>query len=255
MSLRGLRSAFLGLLGCIFFAHEASADFVISPFNADQQVLVSGTPAGPKTSFNHAVAATSIGGFRTIVLNRLGPANTRATLTADSNVTQSGFFTFSSPAGVTGSAELQFDGNDNSVAIDPNGLGGVDITEGGLDTGFLFRMVADMAAPLTITAYSGAGNVSTASVLFPVNGTFTPVLVYVPFTAFGVVSGSGADFASIGALSFLIDGSNSPSLDAQIDFITTVRSVPEPGSLALGMIGAGASVLLVRRKRAKVATS
>jgi hypothetical protein len=222
-------------------ARSASADFTISRFNTDQQALVSGGPAGPKSAFDNSASATSVGGYRSMLVTRIGPATSRATVEADSNITLSSFFSYSSPAGVTGSVDLRFDGNNNSTTIDPNGLGGVDITEGGLDTGFLFRMVSDTGAPLTITAYSGA-NVSQATVAIPADPSFVPQLVFVPFAAFTTIAGSGANFMSIGALSFLVDGAASPGVDAQIDFIVT--SAPEPSSLALvGLAGLGLAAM------------
>lgn len=232
MNRRLLGVSLLGFAALLATGERASASFVISSFSMNQQVVVFGPPPGFKTGSDTSVAAGSVGGYRTIIVDRIAPPNTQGFVVADSNLTQPGFFTLSSPTGVTSSVELRFDGNNAGPIINPSGLGGVDITQGGVNTGILFRMVSDIGAPLTVTAYSGAGNSSQATTLIPADPTFTLHDVFLPFAAFATTGGTGADFANLGALSFMIDGSASPSLDAQIDFISAV-AVPEPSSLAL----------------------
>lgn len=224
-------------------AVPARAGLLISPFTSDQEAMVVGG-SGPQSAFTEPASPQSLGGFRDIIVNRTG-ATGGGIVFAESNVTDPGFFTLTLGPGVLGSAELQFDGMDNSDSINPTGLGGIDITQLGANDGFLLRMAADSAAPLIVTAYTDAGNFSRASVAIPISPTFTLTEVFLPFSSFATLAGSGVDFSNVGALSFLVDGTASPGLDVKIDYIeaTSLTSSPEPSSLvmsglfALGILG------------------
>ncbi|MCB8962086.1 MAG: hypothetical protein H6651_17375 [Ardenticatenales bacterium] len=114
---------------------------------------------------------------------------------------------------------ITYDGNDsNAATLDPTGLGGVDLTTGGA-AGFSFAVISnDQAAPVTINIYTDATHHSTATV------TITGVKGYfIPFTDFAQGSGATgpADFADVGALQMVIDGTGIPSLDLSIDIMDT----------------------------------
>lgn len=239
MYLRMMRFCAIGLCVCLLADSRAQAwGGIISEFNTDQQVVVSGAPPGAQSGFDNSYAANSIGQYRTISLERLGPGDTRGVISADSNITHPGYFSFSTAVGVTASTSLIFDGQNNSATVNPTGLGGVDVTEGGSVNAFLFSMYADHSVPLVVTAYTDATHVSTATINMPV-GTM-PVPESLLFSAFTPLLGGGANFGSIGALVFTVDGSHTPSVDAQIDIIAT-GMVPEPSSLL--MLGFAAAIL------------
>lgn len=252
MHFKMMRVCVVGLCACLLADSRAPAwGGIISEFNTDQQVVVSGTPPGPLSGFNNSYAANSIGQYRTISLDRLAPDNTRGVITADSNITHPGYFSFSTAVGVTASTSLIFDGQNNSATINPTGLGGVDLTEGGSVNAFLFSMYADHSVPLVVTAYTDATHASTATINMPVGTMAVPESLL--FSAFTPLLGSGANFNSIGALVFTIDGSNTPSVDAQIDIIAT-GMVPEPSSvLMLGIAAAGLPLVVHRTRRLKAA--
>ena len=127
---------------------------------------------------------------------------------------------------------------DDSTTIDEDGLGSVDLTEGGT----LYRIAVQVAsddwpASLNFTVYSGTGS-GTGSISLP-GMISTPTIYGVNFTSF---SGS-VDFTDVGAIVLDI-GTTYEVTDLQFDFIES--AIPEPATVGLLAIGA---LMLVRRKR------
>jgi len=151
----------------------------------------------------------------------------------------------------TATSLIVWDGPDGDAStLDPTGLGGVDLTDGGTLTGILLGLdVNDLVAPLTLTAYTDAGNFSSATVILP-GGVPPMIFLFVPFLDFVTQAGTGADFTNIGALSLFIDGSQTPSLDVQLDLIAASNPVPEPATFSMAVFGA-LSLLCARRRRRK----
>ena len=126
---------------------------------------------------------------------------------------------YDSTSGVEGIATLTWDGIDNDPALAPAmGLGGIDLTEGGQNTGFTMKLGIDTAGEgdtITITLYQGsADNSSSASASIPLtDGTATGYL-FMPFSSFtGPVSADNVDAIQANI------GGNMASADAQVDFI------------------------------------
>jgi len=126
---------------------------------------------------------------------------------------------YDSTSGVEGIATLTWDGIDNDPALAPAmGLGGIDLTEGGQNTGFTIKLGSDTAGEgdtITITLYQGsADNSSSASASIPLtDGTATGYL-FMPFSSFtGPVSADNVDAIQANI------GGNMASADAQVDFI------------------------------------
>ncbi|NIL98398.1 MAG: hypothetical protein GTO62_15030, partial [Planctomycetales bacterium] len=97
--------------------------------------------------------------------------------------------------------------------LDPDGLGGIDLTEGGMNYRFTLRAGADLdGASVAMTVYTGAmgGTSSSASVFIPNTGGPLGPTISLPFTDF-----AGADFQSVGAIVLEITGPE--ATDGQLD--------------------------------------
>lgn len=162
---------------------------------------------------------------------------------------------FNQSAGVQAIATITWDGNDTDMSTTPNpgGLGGFDLTEGGLSQGFAFSFGIDAAGAgenLTLRVFSG-DEVSSVSVALPVtDGTATNFQI-VPFDAFL----GGADFTNVDAIQLELGGVN-PSIDAQIGpfglvgptFNNIPVVIPEPSGRLIGLV-AIACLTGFRKKR------
>jgi hypothetical protein len=101
-----------------------------------------------------------------------------------------------------GRGQLQWDGDDNSLALDPNGLSGADLTDNNTNNGIqLLVSFADGDFDLMVSVFTGT-NYSTYT-LSLLNDVSTPgQSFFIPFSDFNVAGGTGADFSSVGAVTF-----------------------------------------------------
>merc|ERR1712137_738195 len=116
---------------------------------------------------------------------------------------------------------LQYDGIDNSFNLNINGLGGIDITDGGLSTDFVFTVTTDLQITYTIELYDTTGSVCRADLFVPVtpqNYDIDDIAVDISLNSF-----SGCDKTSIGAIQFLL-----PSDDAVDAIVRRVSIIGDP---------------------------
>jgi len=212
--------------------------------NFDDAQLVSVGPAGVNPLANSGgvlTGANSIGGARTVTVTRT------AGNSFDFVLVSNGIFEFNLAAADAGSALIIWDGDTNPI-LNENGFGPVDMTDSGTNTHFVAMVRSDLVAPITFTIYSGTGNSSSFTINTPAAGFVVPFAqYYIPFAAFVNTGGTGGDFSGVTALTALLDGTNQPGTDFQLDLIGGDR-VPEPGTFGLAGLLLGGLVYIARRR-------
>ena len=210
---------------------QAATGAVVDTFETGSFLGIFGAPAGFQSVSATDDVAGVLGGERDIVLTR-NSANTGA-VDLDFGLSFPGTVSYASGSSVTGSLLLAYDGDDNDASnLNPIGLGGLDLTSGG---GYAFALgaVSDLGASATLTVYSNSTSCSSASIAIPADPSYTFAIFQVDFTSFSTASGctSPANFANVGAITLLIDGST-PAVDISVDLFETVANPPptNPGT-------------------------
>jgi hypothetical protein len=146
-----------------------------------------------------------------------------------------GTFNYWADTGVSGIAQVEWDGPDGTAnSIDETGLGGVDLTGGDPDTNDGFHLVVlacDHATQITITAYTTASDWSDMTLDLPATSNLNRLDVFFKFTSF-TNHGSGVDWEDVGAIVLNVDGTVQSDLDLTIDLGET-DSAREYGDLPI----------------------
>jgi len=287
------------LTGAVLLALSAgaNADIIVDLFSTNQGPYIDTIqdPADTGTIINSGVGGsvgladpTILGGNRDLYVSKIqgytfdsgtntnipNPVND-PTQTVSANVA-GGIFNFSSDTLTAGRAQIQWDGNEATQAINATGLGGLNLVSTGGNAFVTNVVFSDANFEIGISAYTSAANwtqVILNSVAHPVPGTSV-----IPFSAFGLATGcydvaanpvacgtagsvqviqhgTGGSFSNLGAL--VVD-LNQPgtkiSLDLSIDKITV--PVPEPsvlGLMGVGLFAAGLSTFKSRRRNSSLA--
>jgi hypothetical protein len=236
---------FTVVMAVLLLAGNAYATLIIDSFNVSykSQPLFM-FPAGANvTDFNTGPTGDIIGGSRDATLayaNGLGISYSTV------NLSNSGTMDFAQGPGTSAKLTLIWDG-DTTPGLNAYALG-ANLTAGGA-TGFVTDMTdIDLPISFRVEVYTNATNSSYYQGVF--QGKPSGIgLQYLGFSQFIVSSGSGADFSNVGAIKFIIDGTNYPDADLSINSIST--GVPEPVTLVLmlsGLLGLGFHVYRRRGK-------
>ena len=202
----------IGFILLWFPLQSLAAPITIDDFDAppvQQHVLLCCSDMADSAVAN----AGSLGGERDIETILLAGTSGVQVVVADDSL---GTLEHYQSASVTGTTSIVWDGVDNdATTLDPTGLGGVDFTDSGSNTGLLIQVQsASGTGDLVFTAYTDGANVSTATL--SLSGNTANQSFFIPFSSFT----AGADFANIGAFEMFIDGSISPGFQVTLDKLT-----------------------------------
>lgn len=236
------------LLALLLPVAAAAAPITIDNLTISQGLTSVGPGIPPSNPASNDAGVTGstlnmIGGARNIQISRLG-GDGQDSVRVSSNMFQLASF----PDDVV-TGQIIWDGGTDS-AVNATGLGGIDLTDSGSNKLFRVMVRSDLAAPVTITVYTSATAFSTATFNLPALGfgaqPFTQVLV--PFASFLQGGASAANFNSVGAITFFVDGSSVAGLDAQLQLIEAAADVPEPATYSAVGLALMAGSLLWRKK-------
>lgn len=171
---------------------------------------------GTNPDMSSISASEAIGGERDLYAN----ATSGTVRILANSVTAPNQVIFDLPPNSDGERLIVYDGPDgNATTLDPTGLGGVDLTNGGDATGFRFAIGGETGTSLVIRVYNGA-NASIVTVPIPITAGGAPTeTLDVPFADFTVLTGTGVDFSDVGAISLEVTGP--AAADVTIDMFET----------------------------------
>lgn len=242
---------------------DAAADYIIDTFDdpTNGQVVLDSTADGTP-SVSVLTGQSVPGGSRELFANKAAPATGTATVEASSNDFDTGVFNFDqSSATAQGSARLVYDRTANGL-LDPKGLAtgivGIDLTQSGVNTGFLFSGLQVLGGGLTLTTnlYNAVTGAVFSSGAVPLTSGYSGNF-FIPYSAFSGAGGSATP-GNVGAIEIVVNATQ-PGSDLEFELVssspsTVPAAVPEPSSmLLLSLCGAVGGVAAWRRKKGSVA--
>lgn len=214
---------------------DGSTVEVVDSFDTTAQA-VTAAPF-PPTASSSVPAPEALGGERDVVVTYLSGSGQ---VSIQINQFGSHLLAFEAGLSVVGTATIQYDGPDNDpLALDPTGLGSVDLSGGSARAGLLLATRGDSpGATAVIRLYSDGANYSSTTITIPDQAPIEEF--FVPFSAFAIAGGTGADFASIGAIELHINGV------ADLDATVTVLASLEPTDLPVNFENQVPSIALTK---------
>lgn len=210
-----------GLLVLSVVGVALAATLSIDTFNSGALNLGVNSSGTPATDSAIDTAASALGGEREAVLTWLSGLGTS---TFKVNDFGSQRLNFNQDNGVSARAIIRWDGVDAQPTINNQGLTGADqdLTGGGTNDGLHIEVINDdIAIPLVLRVYSGAGNYSIYTLNLP-GGILSPGVHVDFFVPFGpgngwVAMGAGATFSAVTSIEVEFDGTSSAGADVSID--------------------------------------
>ncbi len=199
--------------------HEGRRVQTIDAF--DQTPLnLNATPDDPYLT-DISAAPDAIGGVRKAELTHLsGPSSVQMFVDVINSE-----FALSSTVGTFGLGVIRYDGNDSTIELDPEGLGGANLSASDPLAGIVLEIFTDhLGNSFDLNIYSDANNYSTINVPYPAESLNNVYRLFVPFTEF--VQGTGAsgeaDFTDVGAIELLLQ--NAPNQDVRVTIFESRQS-------------------------------
>ena len=228
------------LAGVAVFAMAPAANaasVLIDGFDSQQRAI--DVASGLESMFSEINDPSVLGEYRDI-----SASNDNGTVEGTEVRVFNSALAFSNIAFESGEGFLTYDGQDGSMAVNTTGLGGFDLTFGGLGTGFEYEVIqADAELGFTVEAYDMVGGFSSFMTVLP------ETLTTQTFTgSFDQFMGD-ADLTNLGALRFIASSRGVPNIDAAIGSIS-VSIIPLPAGVFLlggALLGLGAAA---RRRKA-----
>lgn len=237
---------------------SAHADLIIDDFNQPGSgQIAEDTTIGGIVVNSQSGLSDVLGGSRELFADKTGPSGSTTPVKISANEFNTdilNFDQFSSTARGTG--RIIYDGFADGM-LDPLGLKGIDLTQGGLNQSFIFKDVAVTGSGLSLTVnlYNAlTGNVYTTGPQLLSNG-FLGILKFDYATDFSGLGGASTPL-NVGAIEILIDGSSADARGSDLTFdLVTSATVPEPSSMVLCGIASlvGVGYRLRQRKTSKTA--
>lgn len=233
---RTLAAVFLPLLlaGAPLGAQLLTIDSFETDHTTQQLVF---PPAGTTTSAS--VSGPGIlGGERDITLNLTSG------VVAGNNVSatvSSGVFSYAQAPTIEATGRIDWDGVDGSGTLNPVGLGGLDLTSGGLQNAVLLRVpFADLPQNVVISIHTDGADASSFTLSLP-GAIFSSADYVIPYSSFTTLLGGGADFSDVGAVSLVVGGPSAP--DIVVDLLETTATLTAPKTVALAIDADGDGVV------------
>lgn len=216
-----------------------SGEILIDDFATPQLVEV--TLGGADAAQGVVAAPEAIGGERDVQVVRTSGGGS---LQFQTGVVGQERLECSAGAATEGSCLVLWDGTDGSFVLDPDGLGGIDLTEGGANDAVVLGVLADEVASVEIQVVRALDGSFVSAVLWLPRGGSELVERSVPISAFGP-GDAAAVFADAGAISILVSGE--AGFDVLLDDLRV--AVPEPAGAAAAAIAALGSLSTRARRR------
>jgi hypothetical protein len=225
-----------------------AADVVIDAFSSVTQTISYQVVQAnlPVTQCDYAVTSSdSLGGHRDVCMtvesgDQDAPYNFRVSAIASNQYLSLGL-----DSSVSARGFVQWDGSDNTSAIDPIGLqdgsgNGIDLTDSGSNDGVLLRVIYSdgVMVNLTLRIYTDGSNWGEETVSFASTVVAGDVIdVFIPFDALRANQTGTMDETDVGAVELEIDGTlvGEAGADITIDFIKAT-SLYDFGDLPLGYV-------------------
>jgi hypothetical protein len=204
-----------------------AAAIEVDHFNSGDPILLTATN-GQNEGFSAGAGNTAIGGERDLILSRAS-----GTASASFDIISHYLRFTTGPGNSTAQLQIQYDGPDNSITLNPLGLGGVDFDDG-VNTGFHIEVVFNQTpVNLTIQVYTDATHWSQNTLTIPAGiNAGNRVDFFMRFTQFNTTPPGAAgpvNFNSVGAI-VLVMTTSSPNADFRLDYVE-VSNKEEYGDL------------------------
>jgi len=188
---------------------------IIDDYQAETPVLVisiTSTTTLPFQTFGVTSSSAILGGERDLVLR----ADTGTAGRVFTSGVSEGAWNIATPNGASGISYTQYDGADSSDALNPTGLGGVDLTTSSVDS-FKLTIQTDIRTTYVIAVTDTNGGSSSHEIEIPA----APGVDNDYFVTFSSFSGN-ADFTKAGSVSLTVQGFNN------VDTLVSIFSLAGP---------------------------